>query len=143
MESNPDPESTIARELLFGLMGGGIAVGCVLPPLLHFVTGPLGPFIGGFIAANLAHPSTRGRAVIAGMIGATLAGLTAAAAFAIKAFSEDGPPTWFPDSSTMGLILVGVWAYATALGAAGVAARAMLNAKAEAAEAAKHETPSA
>jgi hypothetical protein len=130
METLADSESTLARELLFGLMGGGIAIGCLLPPLLHFVTGPLGPFIGGFIATNLAHPETRGRAIIAGMTGATVAGLSALTALCIATFSSDhGPPSWFPDGSTLGLILLGVWAYSTALAAAGVAARGMLDAK--------------
>lgn len=127
MENASETESTVLRELLFGLAGGGIAVGCLLPPLLHFVTGPLGPFIGGLIAANLARPGGRGRTVIAGMIGTTVAAICALTALGIAMFSSDkGPPSWFPDSSTLALIILGVWVYSTALGAAGVAARGML-----------------
>lgn len=127
METAPTPESTLVRELLFGLAGGGIAFGCLLPPLAHFITGPLGPFIGGLIATNLAQPGARGRTVIAVTTGTTVAIVCALITLGIRAFSGDeGPPSWFPDGETIGMILVGVWAYSTALAAAGVAARTML-----------------
>lgn len=32
------------------LIGLGVMVACVAPPILHFFTGPLGPAIGGFMA---------------------------------------------------------------------------------------------
>jgi len=44
--------STPGRELLAGLIGAAIAVACVLPPLIHLLTGPLGALIGGFVVAN-------------------------------------------------------------------------------------------
>lgn len=34
------------------LIGIGIAVLSVLPPMIHFVTGPVGPLIGGFVAGS-------------------------------------------------------------------------------------------
>jgi hypothetical protein len=134
MDRTSPPEPSVTRELLFGALGGGIALGCLLPPLAHFVTGPLGPFIGGFIAANQVDPQTRGRGIIAATIGVTLAGLSALVALAIANFSEgEYPPSWFPDMDTLGLIVLGIWAYGTALGAAGVAARGVMDAKAAAA----------
>ena len=33
------------------IIGTGIALLCFLPPILHFISGPLGPFIGGYFAA--------------------------------------------------------------------------------------------
>jgi hypothetical protein len=30
------------------LIGSGIALLCVVPPVIHWITGPLAPFIGGF-----------------------------------------------------------------------------------------------
>ena len=36
------------------LIGIGISILGVLPPVLHFVTGPLGPFIGGFVGGSSA-----------------------------------------------------------------------------------------
>lgn len=34
------------------LIGSVISLVCLLPPLVHFVTGPLGPVIGGWIAGS-------------------------------------------------------------------------------------------
>ncbi len=31
-----------------GLIGFGTALACLLPPIIHFISGPLGPLIGGF-----------------------------------------------------------------------------------------------
>jgi hypothetical protein len=48
MEAEPAPapelarEPTVAREVIAGLIGTGVALGCIMPPLLHIVTGPLG-----------------------------------------------------------------------------------------------------
>lgn len=37
------------KYFISGLIGFGISVLCIVPPIIHFVTGPLGPVIGGFI----------------------------------------------------------------------------------------------
>lgn len=34
------------------LLGVTISVACLLPPIVHFITGPLGPFIGGYFAGS-------------------------------------------------------------------------------------------
>jgi hypothetical protein len=118
----PEPaESTLGRELLGGLLGVAVALGCVLPPLVHLVSGPLGPFIGGFVASNFVKPGMRGRAVIGVTIGSGLAALGAAIATAIISFGGSSAPSWFPSKDTIGLILVGVWVYGSALGTAGAA----------------------
>lgn len=123
--------STVPREIGFGIVGGVVAVACFLPPLLHFVTGPLGPLIGGFLAAQQLKPGVRGRAIIVACVGLVLAGLATAGALAISAFAgSGGPPDWFPKSDTLALILAGVWLYASALAAVGVAASAVFQAKA-------------
>ena len=44
------------------LMGVGISLVCLLPPIAHFVTGPLGPFIGGWFAGS-KHQATPGQAI--------------------------------------------------------------------------------
>lgn len=54
------------------MMGFAIAVGCLLPPLLHFVTGPLGPFIGGFAGGMRARATSRGAVAIGLMMGICL-----------------------------------------------------------------------
>lgn len=120
------------REVLFGVMGGAIAVACVLPPILHFVTAPLGPLIGGFIAAQQVKPEARGRAIIAGMVGAVLAALLSAIALAIAAFAgSGGPPNWFPSYGTLALIILGAWLYATVLAGVGVAVSGRFQSKSE------------
>ncbi|MEZ4523535.1 MAG: hypothetical protein R3A46_18105 [Thermomicrobiales bacterium] len=48
----------------------------VLPPILHFLTGPVGPGIGGFIAGRQFHLSDR-EAAIMGVILALAAGIPA------------------------------------------------------------------
>lgn len=44
-----------------------IAAACFLPPVLHFITGPLGPAIGGYFAGHKFRV-TPGQAVIVGVI---------------------------------------------------------------------------
>jgi protein-S-isoprenylcysteine O-methyltransferase Ste14 len=113
-------ESSIGGELLSGLMGAGIAIACILPPLLHLVTGPLGPFIGGFIAANRSKPGVRGRIVIAVTIGTAVTTLVAIAAQVMVSLAGRSQlPSWFPAPGTLAAILCGVWVYATTLGAIG------------------------
>jgi hypothetical protein len=111
-------EPTVARELLAGVVGAGVALVCLMPPLVHILTGPLGPAIGGFVAARWVKPGDRGRAVIALTVGATLAGLVGAVAFAI--IRAEGAPSWFPSVAALGGILVGVAVYGAGLGAVGV-----------------------
>jgi hypothetical protein len=114
------PATSIARESLGGLLAALIALGCLLPPLLHFVTGPLGPFIGGFIVGNHLKPEARGRAIIGITLGVCLAGLGGAVAAAIASFSgPKGLPDWFPSPDQIGLVLGIVALYGSALGAAG------------------------
>lgn len=57
------------KYIFSGLIGMGIAVGCLLPPLLHFVTGPLGPFIGGFFGGMKARAKWNGALIIGLTIG--------------------------------------------------------------------------
>jgi hypothetical protein len=118
----PAEQESLARELLAGLVAAAIALGCFLPPLVHFISGPLGPAIAGFIVAQRVKPGTRGIAVIAGTLGVTLAGLLALVATAIVKLSDSGkPPDWFPATDQLALILAGVAVYAAALGAIGTA----------------------
>jgi len=49
------PAPSIRRDIRSGLLGVGIAILCLIPPGIHFVSGPLGPGIGGFFAATRVH----------------------------------------------------------------------------------------
>lgn len=44
--------SSVSRVFVGILMAVGIAIVCLLPPLVHLVTGPLGPAIGGYLAGS-------------------------------------------------------------------------------------------
>lgn len=120
MSAEP-PNSTIAREVVGGLVAAAIALGCVLPPLLHLLTGPLGPLIGGAVVGHHLRPAARGRIIIGLTSGAALAGLGAAVIAAIAASGAEGLPDWFPSMDSIGVVLGAVFVYATALGAAGSA----------------------
>jgi hypothetical protein len=64
-----ESESVLIRLLRIAI-GSGIAFMiafiCLLPPGLHFVTGPLGPIIGGFVGGNKVRASA-GEAIFIGM----------------------------------------------------------------------------
>jgi hypothetical protein len=119
---------TLARQALGGAIATAIALACVLPPLVHIVTGPLGPFIGAFVVAQRLEPDPRGCAVIAATLGLSFGLLGAAAAALVAGLSgPSGPPDWFPDTATVALIVGGMAAYAAALGGAGAAVGARWN----------------
>jgi hypothetical protein len=115
------PEASVTRELLGGGVAAAIAIAGFLPPLVHFVTGPLGPFIGAFVVAQRVKPGVRGCAIIALTLGAVFASVGAAVATAFGGFGSSSPPDWLPAREVLGAILGGVAAYAVVLGGAGAA----------------------
>lgn len=44
--------SSASRVVKATVMAVGISILCLLPPIVHFVTGPLGPAIGGYLAGS-------------------------------------------------------------------------------------------
>ena len=71
------------------LIGLGVMVACLAPPILHFVTGPLGPAIGGFIA-GIRSRCTFEQAALTGLLMSAL--LTAVAAVVMTLAVELAPP---------------------------------------------------
>jgi hypothetical protein len=121
-EPSAAPPSTLGSEIVSGFLGAGVAVACVLPPIVHLVTGPLGPLIGGFVAANRAKPGTRGRVIIALMVGTAISGLMAVAATVLIGLAGRSQlPEWFPASGTLTALLAGVWLYGATLAMIGTA----------------------
>jgi hypothetical protein len=119
-ETAETPSSSVGAELLSGLLGAGVAMACALPPVVHLVSGPLGPLIGGFVAANRVRTGGRGKAIIAVTIGTALASLLGVAALVLtRVATRDELPPWFPSPGTLAGIVAGVWCYGTAMGAAG------------------------
>jgi hypothetical protein len=99
---------------------------CILPPILHLVTGPLGPFIGGFVAANRVSPTARARVVVALTVATALAGFVGGVLGTAASVATAGElPDWFPTSgSRIATIAAVVWIYAGTLAAVGTVARA-------------------
>ncbi len=48
-------------------IGVGVVFLCFLPPVLHFVTGPFSPLIGGIVAGMQLRPPRASTGVVAGM----------------------------------------------------------------------------
>ncbi len=123
MDSEPSTAdaSSLGREIVAGFAGAGIAVACILPiPIVHLVAMPLGPFLGGFVAGNMAKPAARGRAVIAIIVGSGVSGVLAILSAILLSFAQkDELPTWFPARGTLAGIIVGVWFYEAVMAAVG------------------------
>lgn len=69
------------------LYGFAISLICLLIPIVHFVTGPLAPFIGGFIAGT-RHSSSPSQAVGIGFLMGSLMILPVAGVLAISNFGS-------------------------------------------------------
>jgi hypothetical protein len=57
-----------------------ICVLCLLPPIVHFITGPLGPAIGGYFAGNRMK-LTGGQAALLGLVLGLVVGIPAPLVF--------------------------------------------------------------
>ncbi len=116
---------SLARELASGFIGAGVSVACILPPILHLVTGPLGPLIGGFVAANRVTAHTRARVVVALTIALVLSGFVGTALTVASSLAAPGElPDWFPSShARIGAIAGVIFAYAGVLAGVGTVLR--------------------
>jgi hypothetical protein len=59
--------SHTANAIVGAIIAGVISIVCVIPPVVHFVSGPLGPAIGGYIAGSRLK-LTGGQAAFVGLI---------------------------------------------------------------------------
>ncbi len=110
-ETRPAP---LDQALLYGLIGAGIAVACLIPPIVHFISGPLGPLIGGAFAG--AKVKTAGiHALVAGLTIGVLLGLVVPV---FGVLLQAILPVSFPQEA---LVIVGIvsFFYSTALATAG------------------------
>lgn len=100
------------RIIVGALIAYIVSVVCLLPPGVHFVTGPIGPAIGGYVAGNRLKLS----AAESGVVGVTMAvALAASAIIAIEFFS------FMPDlalRTTIPLSVIGAF-YVGVLGTGG------------------------
>ncbi len=72
--------SSFSQTLKAIVMAVGISVLCLLPPIVHFVTGPLGPAIGGYLAGSRMKLNG-GQAALLGLIIGVTIGVVAPIAF--------------------------------------------------------------
>ncbi|MBI4497942.1 MAG: hypothetical protein HY689_08605 [Chloroflexi bacterium] len=109
------PPATIGQSIVAGLLGFGICVVCLLPPLIHFITGPLGPFLGGLIGGSRVRARGRDALVIGLTIGSTLAVVVGGAAGVVLALLPlKGSPL-----GNVEAIAAGALVYGSALGGLG------------------------
>jgi hypothetical protein len=95
------------------LIGFGISLLCLLPPLVHFVTGPLSPFIGGWFAGSRLQAGP-GQAIGIGILMGFFMVLPVAAALAVNSLVL----SWVEGDFLLiiGIVILG---YTAVLGTAG------------------------
>ena len=107
--------------LKYAFIGCGVAVLCLIIPLVHFVSGPLSPLIGGWVAGSMA----KAGALRAVWIGVLMSGLLAGAVLAmLPVVTSLLPGIDLPQASDGGLVVLlsaGVLAVAVALASVGAA----------------------
>lgn len=59
--------SSVSRVVKATVMAVIVSICCLLPPIVHFVTGPLGPAIGGYLAGSRMRLSG-GQAAFLGLV---------------------------------------------------------------------------
>jgi hypothetical protein len=87
-----DETTGLGPIMVAGLLGVGVALLCVIFPIVHFVTGPLAPGIGGFVAGTRTSASGDQIWLIGGTIGVSLAIILGVAALVISAVVAGGRP---------------------------------------------------
>ena len=104
------------RAVLGALLGLGVALLCLIPPIVHFVTGPLSPLIGGLVGAGALRVPP-GQAVVMGVLLGLLLSVPVGVAYALTYPF----PNLLPDGARGVLLLVGVGLalYGASLGTVG------------------------
>ncbi len=96
-DRTPPPKHPLDRLGVFagvvaGIAGFLVSVACVAVPLLHFVLGPVGPAIGGFVAGRLGRGGV-GRMMVSALTMAAGMALVAAA-FTGLLFGDEVESGW-------------------------------------------------
>ncbi len=100
------------------LIGFAVALGMLLPPILHWVTGPLGPLVGGFFGGSRARLKPA-HAPIMGL----LMGLFMAAPLSLLIAVGSVADSLLPDGlrSVLGVVAVVIVLYTGVMGSIGAA----------------------
>ena len=115
------------KQIIAGFIGALISIVCIVPPILHFVTGPLGPFIGGFIGGLTCTFNKHSKYIIGLTIGFILASTTILTGFVINKlgwnlsehYNDIHLPKIFEVKSLIKFSIV-IFIYASTLGIIGV-----------------------
>lgn len=101
------------------LIGIGVTLLLLMIPVVHFVSGPLGPFIGGFIGGSKAEVVPKQAFALGGLMGFFMA-VPAGITIALNSMA----PTLLPDGARdiLFLISVGVMIYTAIFGTLGALA---------------------
>ncbi len=91
---------------------------CIAPPVIHFVTGPLGPLIGGWIAGSRTKSSLE-QSIVIGFVMGFFMTFPVATVMLVSRFGANEEAT--VDGLLLILIGVGVLWYTTILGIVGAA----------------------
>ena len=107
-------------------MAAGVAVLLLTIPVVHFVGGPLGPFLGALAMSMRTPCGGRGIVVLGAVLGLTesfAVGTGIAAMRALSSGSHALPEwaAWLLEPSSTAIVVGGAWAYATSLGVMGAA----------------------
>ena len=100
----------------YALMGFGISVVCLVIPVVHFVTGPLAPLIGGWVAGS----SAKAPPEMAFGIGMIMGGLMAIPAFSVLIVVAAAPDLIPIDEGLLLIIAIVLPLYTILLGSIGV-----------------------
>ncbi len=95
------------RIVLGALIAFAVSLACFLPPGIHFVTGPIGPAIGGYVAGSRLKLSA-GESGIVGLAMGVAIGATSIAAFEFFSFMPDLALQASIPLSIVGAVYVGV-----------------------------------
>ena len=103
--------------LKHALLGFAISLACLLPPIVHFVTGPLGPLIGGWFAGS-KHRADPGQAMGIGVLMGLFMALPVGVVLAIDKLAPS-LNSWIESDilAVVGIVILGYTAILGSLGA--------------------------
>lgn len=109
-------DAGVGSEIVAGIISAAVTLGCILPPVVHLVLGPIGPGLGGFVAGNRIGPGMRGKVLIAAITSLGVGGLLATAVTVLFQFATKSElPSLLQDPGLVYGLVGGVAAYAGVL----------------------------
>ncbi len=91
-----------------GGLGFGVSLLCLLPPIIHFCSGPLGPAIGGYVAGARVRAQPR-QGVLIGLVMGGLAVIPLAIALGVHLANPQFLPGASPGLVALGALLLLAW----------------------------------